>query len=158
MNLKVNFIIGITLLTITSLCSCSKSPLCWGDDKNKGLIASTVNINQLNCGSQDQVDEKQYVIDSDEEYYGLISNYIYCDSSDLPEVDFVKYTLLGQYATGGCEVKFIREVIDNPDSKEYIYSIKVRDCGSCQSLRFDMNWVLVPKLPEYYNVRFEINH
>ncbi|KKM87198.1 hypothetical protein LCGC14_1271400 [marine sediment metagenome] len=155
MNQKLFSSVGITLL-ILFLASCSKSPLCWGDDKNKGLIVSEVNINLAGCLDQDNNTGKQYIIDSNEEYYSLTENSNYCDSSDLPYVDFGKYTLLGQYATGGCEVKFIREVSYNSETQEYLYSIIVRDCGACQSMRYDMNLVLVPKLPENSNVKFII--
>ncbi len=153
LNIKVAIIFSIVFLS-----SCSKSPLCWGDDKNKGLILSEVIINQPSCHDQDKITENKHIINSEEDYYNLFADIMYCDTSELPQVDFMKYTLLGQYASGGCEVKFIREVIDNPESDEYLYSIIVRDCGSCQKLRYDMNWVLVPKLPENYTVRFSVEY
>ena len=145
-----------TMFLVTILSTCSKSPLCWGDDKNRGIIVSEVKIDQLWCIDPFMLPEQQYVIDDNETYYNLITDTVDCDSSDLPEIDFINYTLLGQYATGGCEVKFIRKVSDNEKDREYLYSITVRECGLCNKERFDMNWVLVPKLPDNYTVEFSI--
>ena len=157
MNPKVNIRVVI-IISILFLGGCSKSPLCWGDNKNKGLIVSDVIINQPGCCDHDTVTENKHIINSEEEYYNLFDDIMYCDSSDLPQVDFKKYTMLGQYASGGCEVKFIREVTNDEKTHEYLYTITVRDCGACQVHVSSMNWVLVPKLPENYTVRFELNH
>ena len=135
---------------------CSKSPLCWGDDKNKGIIISNLTVNPLHCIDPFQLPDQEYVINDYESYINLITDTVYCDSSSLPDIDFSQNTLLGQYATGGCEVKFIREVTNNSADNEYFYEITVRDCGACERLRYSMNWVIVPKLPENYNVRFNI--
>ncbi|MEN8223938.1 MAG: hypothetical protein ABFS05_01145, partial [Bacteroidota bacterium] len=78
-------------------------------------------------------------------------------STDPPEIDFDEFSLLGQWATGSCETKFIRDVDKDDDKKTIIYSIKVRDCGVCKKERYDANLVLIPKIPAGYSVEFEVN-
>ena len=64
--------------------------------------------------------------------------------------------MLGKKASGGCRVGFKREVISDDSNSQYIYKITVCEYGLCKSARISMNWVLVPKLPQGYTVKFEV--
>jgi len=72
-----------------------------------------------------------------------------------PPIDFNSSTLLGLYASGGCEIKFIREVEKRSDGKIH-YKIKVKSCGWCNSLGFSYNWVTGPKVEGPEAVTFEV--
>lgn len=134
------------------LSSCSKSPACWGDDKNKGIINNSIIIN---CSPT--IYKENYVITSDSIY-----QQIFLDTTNgqticqLPNIDFSKETLLGIVATGQCNTKVIREVISLDNEKKYHYKVKIRSCGQCKKEMFTYNWVTVPKLPSDWTVSFEV--
>ena len=73
-------------------------------------------------------------------------------------IDFSEYTLLGQYASGGCWVVFDRNVTKNKERQTYIYTITVIECGDCYSMDSSMNWVLIPKIEDDFSVEFIVNH
>ena len=146
--MKITFHI---LLTLILLNGCSKSPKCWGDDKNKGIIVKDVNFGSA-CMIH-FVDQK-FVIKSQEKLDSLYQAET-CSQLKKPSIDFEAYTLLGQYVTaGGCEFKTIKEVEKNEDAKTYKYIVTVKSCGLCKMKMFNMNWILVPKLPDDYTVEF----
>jgi hypothetical protein len=71
-------------------------------------------------------------------------------------IDFNQYTLLGKYARENCEVMFERNVTKDDIQKNYSYKIKVHQCGTCKTNWESMNWVLVPIIPNDYNVSFTV--
>ena len=73
----------------------------------------------------------------------------------LPAIDFTSSTLLGQVASGGCKVKFIREVKNKGNGKIH-YGIKVKECGRCKTFTSSYNWVTVPKIINAEDVSFEV--
>lgn len=144
------------VLFLTSLStSCSKSPKCWGKNKNKGIIERTININ---C---DPISgEENFVIQNDSAYYFTFNDSIYemISCSDLPAIDFNTQSLLGLWATGGCEVKYIREVTSMENELKYHYKVVVKSCGTCKKEAYSYNWITVPKLPGGWSVTFEIEN
>ncbi len=136
------------LFVIVFTFGCSKSPKCWGDDKDKGIIEKSISITrEPRCLPKFHQDN--YVITNDSAYIETFPT-----DCDLESIDFNKYSLLGQFASGGCKVKFIREVIQNKNY--YHYKLTVKNCGTCKSLAFSYNWVLVPKIPKGWNITFEL--
>ena len=69
-------------------------------------------------------------------------------------INFNQYTLLGKYASGGCQVVYEREVSKIDVAKKCFYKIKVHQCGTCEKYSESMNWVLVSKIPKDYSVSF----
>lgn len=130
---------------LTLLTTCSKSPECWGNDKNKGIINNSVDIRCEPSGGE------QFIVTNDSIYRLTFST-----SCTLPTIDFNSKTLLGLYADGGCELKFIREVSQLDSENKYHYKVIVKSCGACQSLGYSYNWVTVPKLPSGWTVTFEV--
>lgn len=106
---------------------------------------------------------KQFVINDNEAYLKAIRN----DASrerclkDLEKIDFAKHTLLGIEINsgycrtpGGLEYKAIKD----ETKKQYLLNISYLDPkGSvCRALsQYDL-WLFVPKLPEDYEVKFEV--
>jgi len=140
-----NICLAVILLT-GIFTACSRSPECWGADKNKGIIIESVP--NLNCFPV--TDHSQYVITNDSMY-----RQAFTAGCNLPAIDFNTVTLLGMYTTGGCEIKFIREVSMHKEESRYHYKVKVKECGLCKKLVFGYNWVTVPKLPDNWTVTFE---
>ncbi len=132
--------------------SCSKSPKCWGEDKNKGII-----INSIRIDCEPTILKENYVITSDTAYQQIFTDTLTGEPHCLlPTIDFNNYSLLGVRTTGQCEVKLIREVISLDDENKYHYKLTVKSCGLCKSMTYTDNWVTVPKLPSGWTVRFEI--
>lgn len=137
------------MLVSLSLLSCDDSPFCsTGSDKNEGIIESTVPLSCWLTGNQ-----KEFVIRDDSAYMQLFSDAHQCTP---PEIDFTRYTLLGLYADGGCEASFARKVTRDDSEDSFHYTVKVKDCGDCESLQVSYNWVLVPRLPDGWTVTFEV--
>ncbi len=136
------------LLAVLVATSCSKSPKCWGDDVIKGIIVEQVSIRCFPVSS-----ETRFIINSDS-----VFEKVFDASCVLPSVDFSKCTLLGLYAEGQCNVKYIREVSESGAEKKYHYKVIVKSCGTCKSMAQSYNWVTTPKLPPDWDVSFEVEN
>jgi hypothetical protein len=158
MKSKVSLFLALLIFGIIN--SCSKSPACWGDDENKGIIEKYYNVYDFPMCVEAYVSENEkLVIKSSSELLNITDSNCYNlpeagYSSTSPDIDYNEYSLVGFWTTGQCETKFIREVIKNETDKIYTYKIKVKDCGSCKSERYDANLVLVPKIPDGFIVDF----
>lgn len=141
---SIGIILMTGLLMLGLFSSCSKSPKCWGKDKNKGIISASV---EIKCHPDNE--EKQFIIDSDSAYHQVFQSVC-----ELPEIDFNSTTLLGLYAEGNCTIKYIREV--EKQENNYHYKIIVKSCGTCKCMGYSFNWVTVPKLPQEWGVTFEV--
>lgn len=159
--IKINSIyILIFLISLLFLYSCEK------EDINSGLIICEHDFGECFVDIPKEpgaFDKKEYIITDDSSYQAIeLSVYTsksQCLNPQKPSVDFSKYSLLGKYAEGGGNVRMKREVIDNKSNLQYIYKIKVKGCAFFSTkLAYDMNWVLVPKLPPGYNVKFEVEY
>ena len=141
----------ITILVVGISFSCSKSPKCWGDDKNKGIIESSVRIDCEPISRQ-----QEYIINDDstflQTFTDTITEQLNCT---LPVIDFNNYSLLGFFADGQCEVKFIKEVSRQEQQEKYHYKLVVKSCGACKSYAYSYNWVSVPKIPDNWTVTFK---
>ena len=172
--MKSSYIIVIIAICFSLNSSCSKSPECWGSDKNKGLIEKNYTWSDYPAFIQHYVQQNDHliIIDTTELLNILDSTYYnQYDSSDLwytdydiekheliafyRDIDFKKHSLLGFWAVGKCEADFIREVEKNEAEKKYIYSIKVKECGWCMAARIDPNVVLIPRIEDDYSIVFE---
>ncbi|MBD2699086.1 hypothetical protein IC229_00440 [Spirosoma sp. BT702] len=148
------------------------------DDHNRGIISAsypqlTNAADKWNCYEPAlfsvnlKAGRNNIVIDNDSSFRAYFDYKNYYDSTrfdrnfsclnyQLEPVNFSKYSLLGNYAAGGCDVAFTRTVERDDMAKKYIYTVKVREAGACKKLEYSMNWVLVPKLPMGYTVEFLI--
>jgi hypothetical protein len=135
------------ILFVGQFLSCSKNPKCWGDDKNEGIINNSFN-SDIKCSPK--ADQSEFTILDNSSFIQTFDS-----TCSLPDIDFTTESLLGLYADGGCEVKFIREVTRIDSEKKYHYKVTVKDCGYCKRLGYSYNWVTVPKLPSGWTVTFE---
>lgn len=161
--LKRIFPILLILISL-GMFSCSKSPSCKGRDENKGIIEKYYHIHDFPMCVEAYVSEQgTMVIRSEEELSAITdSNCINLPeagySTAPPEIDFSQHSLLGFWVTGGgCDVRFIREVNRDDDVKKYVYKIKVIECGLCDMLRYDANFVLLPAIPGEYKIEFSLD-
>ncbi|SFD15309.1 hypothetical protein [Spirosoma endophyticum] len=145
------------------------------NDHNKGIISAVypqtvIPSDKWSCYEpalifNPKIGQANIVIDNDSSFHGYFDYKNYYDSTrfsgnfpcinyQLEPIDFSKYTLLGNYAAGGCNVAFTRIVEPDDRAKKYIYTVDVREAGACKKLEYSMNWILVPKLPVGYTVEF----
>lgn len=142
----------IILVTILNFIGCSKSPKCWGDGKNKGIIINSVDISCL-----PSTEENHILIMDDSTYHSTFQDLLTGElGCELPMIDFSTESLLGFYGSGKCNVKFIRDVTRDQNNIQYNYKLTVIDCGLCLSEGFAYNWVTVPTLPNGWTVTYEI--
>lgn len=144
----------LTFLIVGVLTSCSKSPKCWGDNKNAGIIENSIRID---C--QPASEQQQFIITNDSIFKQLftdsLSGQLKCT---LPVIDFNNSSLLGLFTTGQCELKYIREVTRNDSDTKYHYKVVVKSCGICKKEGYSYNWVTVPKVQSGWNVTFEVEN
>jgi len=70
-------------------------------------------------------------------------------------IDFDRYSILGLRTQGtGCSRTYHRKIVENEAKKVYEYLVTIRECGFCEPLETNYNWVLVPRLPEGWRVQF----
>ena len=157
---KIGILIFLSVSFILHI-SCNKSPACKGDDKNNGMIEKYYRMHDFPMCVEAFVNENgTMVIRSGDELSAITDsnciNYPEAGySNEPPQIDFSEYSLLGFWTTGGgCNIRFIREVSRDDTNNKYLYEIRVNECGSCEMLRYDANFVLVPRLPDGYTVDF----
>lgn len=141
-------------ILVLFLCNaCTKNhPMCWGKEKNEGIISK-----QLEMPFYVDITNNNVVINDQDAYKKMFSDSLAAlYNVTWPEVDFTAYTLLGASVGGSCEIKVNREVVRSDNEQRYNYILKVKDCGICQKYNIRQEWVLVPKLPQGWNVNFKV--
>ncbi len=145
-------IILFHLLIMLIFFACNKEINCKVKNGNEGLIVKEISDDL--CW---QISEKNFVIRTDSAYKSIVKIDSANCSKPLENIDFSKFTLLGQYAdAGGCSVGFLRTVTRNDAEKKYTYEVYANGCGQCDMLGLSNNMVLVEKIPEDYTVEFSI--
>ena len=147
--MKFKFIIILIALGFL-VNSCNKDEeTCESIISNEGIIVESVDFN---CN--DPFYSGNFVIDSNAELDSVMNLNSGCQQ---PEIDFTSYTLLGRYAYTSAIGSYYRNVEEDTTNLRYNYTITVKNCGSCNCLSQNMNWVLVPKLPNDWTVKFTVN-
>lgn len=141
------------LIIIFLSLSCKKECELPEETIGSGLIVSNGSIidTTLFLG----IESKDYVIRTDSQ--NVFNLKVSFDNNLTKDsIDFSKYTVLGKYASGQCRVVFERDVSKNKEQKKYIYTIRVKECGNCESITGYINWVLIPKIEEDFSVSFKV--
>jgi hypothetical protein len=133
------------------LLGCKKDEeTCESIIENTGIIVESVDFS---CDTPYR--NGSFIIDSQNELDSIINLNSGCNQ---PTIDFSDYTLLGKYAYGSCVTSYYRNVEVDTTNLKYDFSISTESCGDCDCLCENMNWVLVPKLPEGYAVEFTVSN
>ena len=163
---------------------CEKNSLCITQKSHKlyfmkHLLMALLMVMAISCRNKDYIviegweeidiascmylDSESYVIDDTTSYHALLSNGIIdtlaCVDYTLPPIDFSRKTLLGHHTSIlGCNIFYERELLANPKDKTYTYSIQLKSEKSCSepAIINHYNWIVVPKIPEAYNVDFKV--
>lgn len=149
-NLKISFIVSL-MIVLLACSSCNKNEEeCNAVIENSGIIISSVDISACN----DPFYSGNFVIQSNQELDSVLNLNSGCN---IPEIDFSSYTLLGRYAYTNGTGSYYRKVESDTANLRYEYTITVKTCEDCSCLNENMNWVLVPRLPDDWNVTFIVN-
>ena len=101
--------------------------------------------------------DSQNVIDDAGKWTAFKQKYLkYCDTLKLENIDFSKHMLVGyKLKVYACNVAFHRKLIVDDNAKTYTYSIEMEICKGCNTELASPNWVIMPKLPAGYSLRFQ---
>lgn len=123
-------------------------------------ILETREVNLRGCIQT--IFDKEFIIKDRENFLKAVRNDASRDwcLKNLEKIDFDRYTLVGiELNTGYCRVPLglTSQAVKNDMEKQYILKISyIEPQGLCRALsQYDL-WVLVPKLPENYTVKFEV--
>lgn len=147
----------IFIFLVFGLISCTNDPACKNENNINGDIIAELKLGKCyNLMQKDTIvinDSTSFknlesLIDAD--YYQLFKNT--CDT--LPDsLDFSIYTLIGYYASGfGCNVNFHKDFQMDESAKKCYYTIQIEECGECSTEEFSMNWIIVPKVEDDYEI------
>mgnify|MGYP001609025296 CR=1 FL=1 len=102
--------------------------------------------------------EKAIIINTLSEYKDFVNNKVNCNAQKPQEIDFTRKVLLGRYViTAGCKAPvFDKEVIQDDEKKEIKYTITARQKGTCARLWGDMNWIVMPKVPQGHAIIIDV--
>lgn len=125
-----------------------------------GIIQSVIDTKAYPCFDvyEAKPAQTQYVIDSETAYRRYQENFT--GPCAFPDIDFEKKTLLGMFGGGNnyCNVEYFRRVENDNVHTRYIFTLTVNEKGFCKrAVRWHWHWVLVPRLPESYEVEFKVN-
>ncbi len=128
--------------------------------RDPGIIESVPDTRAYPCFDvyEGKPAQTQYVIDSESAYQRYKENF--SKPCDFPEIDFEMHTLLGMYGGGNnyCDVEYFMHVENDKAHARYIFTLTVNQKGFCKmAVRWHWHWVLVPRLPESYEVEFKVN-
>lgn len=148
--MKKLFSIIMILLMFAFVSSCSKEEEpCEAIVENSGIIVESVAVNACD----EPFYQGSFVIDNNAELDSILQLNNNCEK---PLIDFSAYTLLGRYAYTNNTGSYYRNVTIDTANLRYNYTITVENCGSCNCLSQNMNWVTVPKLPADWTVKFTV--
>lgn len=105
-------------------------------------------------------ERQEFMVTNREEYKELFDckmSHFLCDNFVFPEIDFSQKILLGKYVSWGCSADISKEVYRDDVNKKIVYSIHIVERGSCERLGMAMNWILIPKIPSDYNIKFKVS-
>jgi len=143
----------ILLQLLLALCiyGCNKG--CNDPTGNRGIIIRRLSDSDLPCW---ELKQKNFLITNDSAYkatFQVDSLQTFCKDVKPEPIDFMQYSLLGQYAVGG-NTDFLRTVTRNDAEKKVIYEIIENSCGGHEVAIVSANLVLIPKVPDDYTAEF----
>lgn len=78
-----------------------------------------------------------------------------CNTGQIQTVDFNQHSLLAKFTkTIGCNAGMERNLSIDNSNKLYTYTIKIKKCTGCNTQITSSNWIVVPKIPDGYTVKF----
>ena len=159
MHLVVILLIGVVLISgCTSTGSPAKAPTT---TQPYQVTFQEFDLLCLGTGG-----DREFVIRTQSDYQHFIdispdlhpNPFLPCVDYEFPVIDFSQMSLLGKSVTGGgCSFEVKKEVLRNDNERTVTYSITSIFTGTCEKAIHNNNFILVPKIPEDYTVKFEVS-
>jgi hypothetical protein len=146
------------LIILLSFLSCEKEG---SNFKDVDVTSLETELACFACKLDECSNNCEFVINDNDSYLlldSLKSDSEDCNSSQLPDIDFNKKTLIGKCTlVSGCgETKYSRKVEISDSDRKYIYTIQIDTSGLAHCIKNNMNWILVPKIPSNYSIEFKV--
>lgn len=139
MKFKTIFIIFISFLLV----GCSSLDTIDFEKANISYCENSSSDENLIVNSMEEFEEKRCEFNDD----------------NNTSINFEKYTLLGKYTTGsGCSVNFDKKITRDDENNKIKFIIDVNGRGLCDGLAMSNNYILVPKVPQDYEIEFIVNN
>lgn len=141
----------IILICASTLCfvSCFESPFCKGATKNTGSILRVYNEG---CLQAKIINNGESIVRSERDL-----DTSFCKPAP-GQVNFNEESVICKEVNGGCQLKIIsRDVTINHSLKQYVYAIRYKNCGMCKRMALTIQRVVVPKIPDDYQVIFKLD-
>ncbi len=150
----MRFVLPILLLLLSSLNSCQKTDEVMIEGvQSVDLPKRCFNISETQIVIDDSTAYVEHILDK------KIANDS-CNGYESPSIDFSENTLLGQLSDAvGCSLSYTREVFANSQDHTYTYKVivSITDNSNCETTQqTHMNWISLPKVPDNYEVLFEV--
>lgn len=104
-----------------------------------------------------RISQQEQIINSEQDYKRL-KNQFHLKCS-LPSINFKTQTMLGYFtmADNYCNIEYTHSVFKDSLDSSYVFVIGINKLGHCkrESNGGDWHWVIVPKLPLNYKVKFK---
>lgn len=144
-------VLGLVLVALLSL-ACEKKCEVETENKTSGNFATDLfSVIPITDGYREDVLVKFSALDQAPPSMKVSLD----DGLTYAPVDFDKYDVLGFYRVGFCEVSYTRDLKKDSVNKEFSFRVDLFECGDCEIRRENMNWVLVDKIPEDYELIFK---
>lgn len=153
-----------SILTDPKMPGCSLSdlpPFGWKEVDSGMVDIRTPEDYAIRTGSLYQEGYKAYLENRLDypDLYGSIPEMSYeeylATCNVFPEVDFSQHAVLGYHAVGtGCKVTFEVHVYRDDPGKTIFYELTVIEEGACEEAVQNRNIILVPHIPDDYDVVF----
>jgi hypothetical protein len=111
-------------------------------------------------------DQNEHVIRSAEQYAALFQvpqqllDTPECQTlTGQPPVNLREYSIVGVLAQGGgCGARFERIIRRDDANRQLLYHVVMQSFGLCDMLISNRNWLAVPRIPEAYELQFQVDH
>jgi len=146
-------------VAVISLCfintSCKKKCVMEPNNLDKGWIEENVIFYPRRSYITSDM-KGNYVVTSNSEWANEFE--VSIDGGARNPVDYSNYTILCYPILSKCNAQFVRDVSFNSVSQTVEYKIEVTQCNKCEEDRITENYVLVPKFPSNYKVKFDVSY
>lgn len=144
------------LITGTTLFfSCNKK--CdFGQDINSGEIIKSISIYPNSGYLTSNLSPGDYLINSNHPIANRFQMSV-DEGITKSEFDYSRYTLLCAPVNVSCFAVFDRNVLIDHIGHKVLYTVKIKECGKCESTRYVENYVAIEAVPDHYELILDID-
>lgn len=145
----------VVIAGATLLLGCKKK--CdFGQDTNSGEIINSISIYPNSGYMTNSISPNQYLITGSHPLAGRfqMSN---DEGVTKSEFNYAKYSILCAPVNVSCFAVFDRNVLIDHIGHKVLYTVKIKECGKCESTRYVENYVAIEAVPDHYELILDID-